>query len=172
MSVRLSKTLELQPILDETLRTAAAIEGTDLGLLSLCDAGRTRLEIRASIGFDEAFLAVANNVEPEGGLGLGLTLARSLVQMHGGRITAASAGPGFGSEFVVRLPVVDERRRPRSDINPGECESLPTWNVLVVDDSQSAQFVLGKLLDKIGQRVRMPAPSAASSSAGDGTFSP
>ena len=40
----------------------------------------------------------------EGGLGIGLTLARSLAEMHGGSLTATSAGPGTGSEFVVRLP--------------------------------------------------------------------
>ncbi len=40
----------------------------------------------------------------EGGLGIGLTLARSLAEMHGGRLTATSAGPGTGSEFVLRLP--------------------------------------------------------------------
>ena len=53
MSMHLSTTLELGPILNETLATAAAIEGTDLGLLSLCDADQTNLCVKASLGFSE-----------------------------------------------------------------------------------------------------------------------
>ena len=45
----------------------------------------------------------------QGGLGIGLTLARQLVEMHGGEVEAHSEGPGTGSEFVVRLPIIVER---------------------------------------------------------------
>ncbi len=67
MGVRLSTTLELQPILDETLRTAAAIEGTDLGLLSLCDPEHNVLRVGASLGFGEEFLTAVEEVPPGGG---------------------------------------------------------------------------------------------------------
>ena len=51
----------------------------------------------------------------QGGLGIGLTLVRSLVSMHGGTVEARSDGPGLGSEFIVRLPLVSRPRpRPRS----------------------------------------------------------
>lgn len=90
----------------------------------------------------------------QGGLGLGLTLARSLTQMHGGRLTAASAGPGLGSEFTVRLPTVRPPARLRADDAETDQQPLPVKNVLVVDDSESAQYVLSKLLDKLGQHVR------------------
>jgi PAS domain S-box-containing protein len=55
MSVRLSTTLELPPIMDDALRTAAAVEGTDRGILWLCDSDRGALEIGAILGFDDAF---------------------------------------------------------------------------------------------------------------------
>ena len=55
MSVRLSTTLELPPIMDDALRTAAAVEGTDLGILWLCDPDRGVLEIGAILGFEDEF---------------------------------------------------------------------------------------------------------------------
>ena len=67
MSVRLSTSLELQPILDETLRTAAAIEGTDLGLLSLCDPESEDLVVVASLGFNDELLRHVRRVPPGGG---------------------------------------------------------------------------------------------------------
>jgi signal transduction histidine kinase len=50
----------------------------------------------------------------QGGLGIGLTLVRSLVELHGGTVTASSRGPGKGSEFLVRLPVAHEGAGVRS----------------------------------------------------------
>ena len=53
----------------------------------------------------------------EGGLGIGLTLVRRLVEMHGGSVAATSAGPGQGSEFVVRLPALAQSPRPRPSLS-------------------------------------------------------
>jgi signal transduction histidine kinase/ActR/RegA family two-component response regulator len=61
MSVRLSTTLELGPILDETLRTAAAIDGTDMGLLSLCDDDQRHLRVGSSLGFAAEFVETLGN---------------------------------------------------------------------------------------------------------------
>ncbi|HSN88759.1 MAG TPA: ATP-binding protein, partial [Thermoanaerobaculia bacterium] len=66
-----------------------------------------------------------------GGLGIGLTLVRSLVEMHGGRVEARSDGPGLGSEFVVRLPLSaqylptspTEKLRPRASEATSSAES-------------------------------------------------
>lgn len=90
----------------------------------------------------------------QGGLGIGLTLAKNLVQMHGGRIEARSDGLGQGSEFIVRLPLVRGVLHP-APATPtiGKLKSLPRRKILVVDDTRAAAYVLGKLLEKMGQEV-------------------
>jgi signal transduction histidine kinase len=75
-----------------------------------------------------------------GGLGLGLTRARSLVQMYGGTIEAHSAGPGQGSEFVVRLPRATEGLEARDagaeEGSGQEIAGSPRRRILVVDDDR------------------------------------
>jgi CheY-like chemotaxis protein len=65
----------------------------------------------------EMFSQVAPALErSQGGLGIGLALVRGLVELHGGRVEARSAGPGRGSEFVVALPIVDSGGRQRDSV--------------------------------------------------------
>ncbi len=97
-----------------------------------------------------------------GGLGIGLTLVRSLVEMHHGRVTVRSEGPGKGSEFTVRLPVSAEsdaaEGEPEPDAIPAEvveAERLPRRRILVVDDNRSNATSLGVLLRALGQDVEM-----------------
>jgi PAS domain S-box-containing protein len=88
----------------------------------------------------------------EGGLGIGLTLVRRLVGMHGGTVQAHSAGPGLGSEFVVRLPVVvGEAVVPASP--PNQTGPARRRRVLVVDDNEDAAVTLARLLDAMGHDV-------------------
>jgi signal transduction histidine kinase len=87
----------------------------------------------------------------QGGLGIGLTLARSLVAMHGGQITAHSNGPGTGSEFVVTLPALARSALvPQTDTAPAR---LPARRVLVVDDNRDAADTLSTLLRALGVTV-------------------
>ena len=89
----------------------------------------------------------------QGGLGIGLTLVRQLVQLHGGSVTASSDGPGHGSEFVVRLPrVAGPVERPLTA--PADATTaLASRRVLVVDDNRDAVESLSLLLKLAGQAV-------------------
>jgi signal transduction histidine kinase len=95
----------------------------------------------------------------QGGLGIGLTLVKILVEMHGGSVEAHSAGPRQGSEFTVRLPVASEagarqeqQRHLPADPPP---DRLPTLRILVVDDNREAANTLGLLLKLAGHEVRV-----------------
>jgi PAS domain S-box-containing protein len=97
----------------------------------------------------------------QGGLGLGLTIVRGLVELHGGRVTATSAGHGQGSEFVVRLP--NASGVPQPLYSPAsEPHAVPTdgERILVVDDNQDALELLTLLLANLGYAPH-PAGDAA-----------
>src|SRR3954467_8038943 len=96
----------------------------------------------------------------QGGLGIGLSLVKSLVELHAGSITGHSEGPGMGSEFIVRLPVLaptqaEEAAPPPPDRSDSPL-ALPRRRILVVDDNVDAADSLGRLLETIlGQEVRV-----------------
>lgn len=89
-----------------------------------------------------------------GGLGLGLSLVRSLAELHGGTVHAYSAGLGEGSEFVVRLPALDvEPMTPPSDaVTPNVVEGA--LRVLIVDDNEDVAKSLAMLLGVLGHEVQ------------------
>lgn len=92
----------------------------------------------------------------QGGIGIGLSLVRSLVEMHGGSVEARSEGPGRGSEFVVRLPLA--AGRPPTESVPPEPKAstvLLSRRILVVDDNRDAADSLGELLELLGAEVHV-----------------
>lgn len=92
----------------------------------------------------------------QGGLGIGLTLVRRLVEMHGGSVVAQSAGPGKGSEFIVRLPAAPTPApiSPPSIPAGGKCPALAKRKILVVDDNKDAADTMGMILKMLGNEVR------------------
>ncbi|CAG4890334.1 hybrid sensor histidine kinase/response regulator [Paraburkholderia gardini] len=103
----------------------------------------------------ELFVQSENSLErSEGGLGIGLPLARTLVDLHGGTIEAFSAGLGQGSEFVVMLPLLPADQVPMVSV-PAEIREAPhARRLLLVDDSVDAAEALSLLLGTLGHDVR------------------
>ncbi|WP_081925875.1 PAS domain-containing protein [Massilia sp. LC238] len=90
----------------------------------------------------------------QGGLGIGLALVKSLVTLHGGRVTAHSAGKGLGSEFSVSLPVVKEKKTPDTSIETNSSTKIDgDLQILLVDDNVDAAEILGMLLKASGYNV-------------------
>src|SRR3954470_662515 len=88
-----------------------------------------------------------------GGLGIGLSLARGLAEMHGETVTAKSDGAARGSEFTVRLPLAASQPTPAAERIPDD--TLPRRRSLVVDDNRDAADSLGLLLEVLGAEVRV-----------------
>jgi CheY-like chemotaxis protein len=93
----------------------------------------------------------------QGGLGIGLTLVRRLVEMHGGSVTAHSEGPGKGSEFVVRLPALSPSilGATAAGADGGPVRPAQHRRILVVDDNVDAAESLALLLRMEGHDVRV-----------------
>jgi PAS domain S-box-containing protein len=90
-----------------------------------------------------------------GGLGIGLTLARSLVSIHRGTIAAKSAGVGHGAEFIVRIPAIDAPSMAQpAQAKAGTAGEAGTLRILVVDDSADSAESMGMILSMGGHEVR------------------
>jgi len=105
--------------------------------------------------FDLFVQADQSRNRSQGGLGIGLTLVRELVEMHGGSVRAYSAGPGKGSEFIVRLPLADASVE-ESDVKPAsQAANSVSHKVLVVDDNRDGADSVRMLLELLGTETRI-----------------
>ena len=120
------------------------------------------------IGIEEEFLpsvfdsfrqADATATRAHGGLGLGLSIVRQLVQLHGGTVAAESHGPGKGATFTVRLPVRDPEREaiPAPPFQSGRALLLGGYTIVAVDDDQDTRELLQSVLENAGARVHTAA---------------
>jgi two-component system CheB/CheR fusion protein len=146
-------------VLDNLLRNA--IQFTDSGGTLTISARRTGKRIRIAVcdtGIGMEPMQIESLFRPyrqatmkpsSGGLGLGLTLSRQLIQLHGGTLTAHSDGPDQGSEFVIELPAreAEETTEPESVETPP-----PRRRVLIVDDDRDNARSMSILLGSLGQK--------------------
>ena len=146
------------------IRVVAAREGQRV-VLRIRDNGRgmpPELVPRVLDLFTQGDRSLAHTA---GGLGVGLTVVRTLVELHGGTVAASSEGLGRGSEFVVRLPIgkaraarpgVSAAEVPAADIHP-----LPRLHVLVIEDNADLRVLLQTLLTGEEHRVEAADTGAA-----------
>src|SRR5690606_34639348 len=99
--------------------------------------------------FDMFVQAENASRDKQGGLGLGLTLVKRLVEMHGGSVVASSAGAGRGSEFVVRIPLAAEAGAAPAPLEPGAPSARRRF--FIVDDNRDSAESHALLPDTPGQ---------------------
>jgi signal transduction histidine kinase/ActR/RegA family two-component response regulator len=146
---------------DEGGRIRLSLETTPAGaddageaVITVRDDGRG-IDASALSSLFDLFYQAAHNIDrAEGGLGIGLSLVRSLVELHGGSVEARSRGQGQGSEFIVRLPLM-----PASSGNDAWQASVataptPSARILVVDDNRDSAESMAQLLKLDGHDVQ------------------
>jgi signal transduction histidine kinase/DNA-binding response OmpR family regulator len=90
----------------------------------------------------------------QGGLGIGLTLVKRLVVLHGGTVEAFSPGPGQGTEFIIRLPVLSELAQAQTAVRQDETPRAGGRRILIVDDNRDSAASLAMLLEAAGNKTR------------------
>jgi PAS domain S-box-containing protein len=147
----------------------AAVEGGE-ALVTIRDDGIGMTPDLLARAFDLFVQGTRSLDRTQGGLGIGLTLAQTLVRMQGGSVRAFSEGPGRGSQLAVRLPLAPpaEPHPPRPD-SALRADAGPPLRVLVVDDNVDAATMLAHLLGMAGHEVSLahdgPAALAAAAAA-------
>ena len=163
--------MRLSQVFANLLNNAAKYSDTGREVVVEASVGED-IEVRVrdqGIGLDEAqsreifelFIQADSALDrARGGLGIGLTLVRQLVEMHGGIVQVHSEGPGQGAEFTVRLPIAGETLAAASEA-AGEApprdqrsRSQPAARALVLDDNRDAADTLSMMLELLGMDVR------------------
>ena len=147
-----------------------AAKYSDPGTLISIRGGRIDHRIRLSVrdrgagiapemldGVFDMFVQQEQTIErARGGLGLGLAIVRNLVELHDGTVSAASAGPGRGSEFTIELPATAgaaERAPPAEPSAATQAPPATKGRILVVDDNEDAAEMLAAVLEHLGYQI-------------------
>jgi signal transduction histidine kinase/CheY-like chemotaxis protein len=156
----------LPQLLANLLNNAAkySSDGGHITIRAGSRAGRAEVSVRdTGIGMTPQALAnvfelFAQAAGPEhavqGGLGVGLSLARSIAELHGGTLSASSEGPGKGSEFLLRVPIMEKPATVGDTTDDVSRKSVAT-RIVVVDDNVDAADSLGIMLSYAGHEVRV-----------------
>ena len=141
--------------------------GSSIDLTAQLDASAAVIRVRdEGIGIDVELLPHIFDLftqgrrgldRSQGGLGVGLTLARRLAELHGGTLEARSEGTGRGSEFVLTLPSVQRVRGPIIEATPVSSAISKDCKILIVDDNQDAAESIAAFFRLQGQTVRTAA---------------
>ena len=121
-------------------------------LITISDTGIGIAKELQSRLFDP-FTQVDNSLDrSSGGLGLGLAIVKGMVELHGGSVEVFSEGIGKGSQFTIRLPLLDEKVEEKVDIPVKEKTLSKTLNILMIDDSNDLTEIMCELIGFLGHK--------------------
>jgi len=162
----LGDTMRLEQVVMNLLINAVKYTEQDglISVRSISSGKEAEIEVQdTGIGIDPAFLdlifqpfrqGTASWLTSQSGLGLGLTITRQIVEMHGGRVWAESPGLGLGSTFHVRLPLTTlTHEESRVDIPIGPESQGRGIQILLVEDSEDILFLMKAELEELGYAV-------------------